>query len=47
MAARIVNACSPKNARAPNRVGGGIAPPASHTTVHAGPRPAVPGSPNG
>jgi hypothetical protein len=31
----------------PNRVGGGIAPPASHTTVHAGPRTAVPGSPNG
>src|ERR1017187_3038555 len=31
----------------PNRVGGGISPPASHTTGHAGPRPAVPGSPNG
>jgi hypothetical protein len=31
----------------PNRVGGGIAPPASHTTGHAGPRPAVPGSPDG
>src|ERR1039457_6909086 len=30
-----------------NRVGGGISPPASHTTGHAGPRPAVPGSPNG
>jgi hypothetical protein len=30
-----------------NRVGGGIAPPASHTTGHAGPRPAVPGSPDG
>jgi hypothetical protein len=25
-----------------NRVGGGIAPPASHTTGHAGPHPAVP-----
>src|ERR1035437_1413040 len=31
----------------PNRVGGGISPPASHTTGHAGPRPAVPGSPCG
>jgi hypothetical protein len=30
-----------------NRVGEGISPPASHTTGHAGPRPAVPGSPNG
>ena len=30
-----------------NRVGGGISPPASHTTGHAGPRPAVPGSPDG
>src|SRR6266404_4368917 len=30
-----------------NRVGGGVAPPASHTTVHAGPRTAVPGSPCG
>ncbi len=30
-----------------NRVGGGISPSASHTTVHAGPRPAIPGSPNG
>ena len=30
-----------------NRVGGGIAPPASHTTGHAGPRPAIPGSPPG
>ena len=30
-----------------NRVGGGISPPASHATGHAGPRPAVPGSPNG
>ena len=26
---------------------GGIAPPASHTTGHAGPSPAVPGSPDG
>ena len=33
--------------RTPNRVGGGISPPASHTTGHAGPRPAVPGSPDG
>src|ERR1019366_931071 len=33
--------------RAANRVGGGIAPPASHTTGHAGPRPAIPGSPPG
>jgi hypothetical protein len=33
--------------RKPNRVGGGISPPASHTTGHAGPRPAVPGSPCG
>jgi hypothetical protein len=33
--------------RSSNRVGGGISPPASHTTGHAGPRPAVPGSPNG
>ncbi len=32
---------------AANRVGGGIAAPASHTTGHAGPRPAVPGSPDG
>src|ERR1043166_9107301 len=31
----------------PNRVGGGVAPPASHTTVHAGPRTAVPDSPYG
>src|ERR1035437_10051230 len=31
----------------PNRVGGGGSPPASHTTGHAGPRPAVPGSPCG
>jgi hypothetical protein len=31
----------------PNRVGGRVAPPASHTTVHAGPRTAVPGSPCG
>ena len=31
----------------PNRVGGRVSPPASHTTGHAGPRPAVPGSPNG
>ena len=31
----------------PNRVGGGISPPASPTPGHAGPRPAVPGSPNG
>jgi hypothetical protein len=30
-----------------NRVGGRVAPPASHTTVHAGPRTAVPGSPCG
>jgi hypothetical protein len=30
-----------------NRVGGGFSPPASHTTGHAGPRPAVPGSPCG
>src|ERR1039457_6605140 len=27
--------------RPENRVGGGIAPPASHTTGHAGPRPAI------
>jgi len=33
--------------RSPNRVGGRVAPPASHTTVHAGPRTAVPGSPCG
>ena len=31
----------------PNRVGGRVSPPASHTTGHAGPRPAVPGSPDG
>ena len=31
----------------PNRVAGGIAPPSSHTTVHAGPRTAVPDSPCG
>ena len=31
----------------PNRVGGRVAPPGSHTTVHAGPRTAVPGSPCG
>ena len=30
-----------------NRVGGRVSPPASHTTVHAGPRTAVPGSPCG
>ncbi len=29
------------------RVGGRIAPPASYATSHAGPRPAVPGSPEG
>src|SRR5450759_3728350 len=37
----------PRAAASFNRVGGGISPPASHTTGHAGPRPAVPGSPNG
>jgi hypothetical protein len=31
----------------PNRVGGRVAPPSSHTTGHAGPRPAVPDSPCG
>jgi hypothetical protein len=31
----------------PNRVAGRVAPPACHTTGHAGPRPAVPGSPCG
>ena len=30
-----------------NRVAGGIAAPGSHTTVHAGPRTAVLGSPDG
>ena len=30
-----------------NRVAGGIAPPGSHTTGHAGPRPAVPDRPEG
>jgi len=30
-----------------NRVGGRVSPPASHTTVHAGPRTAVPDSPCG
>jgi RimJ/RimL family protein N-acetyltransferase len=30
---------------APNRVARRVAPPGSHTTVHAGPRTAVPGSP--
>ena len=33
--------------REPNGVAGGIAAPGSHTTGHAGPRPAVPGSPDG
>ena len=33
--------------RSANRVGGRVSPPASHTTGHAGPRPAVPGSPCG
>jgi hypothetical protein len=28
----------------PTRVGGSVAPPAFHTTVHAGPRTAVPDS---
>jgi hypothetical protein len=31
----------------PNRVAGEIALPGSHTTGHAGPRPAVPDSPEG
>ena len=31
----------------PNRVARRVAPPGSHTTVHAGPRTAVPGSPCG
>jgi hypothetical protein len=31
----------------PDRVAGRVAPPAYHTTGHAGPRPAVPGSPDG
>jgi hypothetical protein len=30
-----------------NRVAGRVSPPGSHTTVHAGPRTAVPGSPCG
>jgi hypothetical protein len=30
-----------------NRVGGRVSPPASHTTVHAGPRTAISGSPLG
>jgi len=30
-----------------NRVAGGIAPPGSNTTGHAGPRPAVPDRPEG
>jgi hypothetical protein len=33
--------------RWPNRVAGWISPPGSHTTGHAGPRPAVPGIPDG
>ena len=33
--------------REENRVGGRVSPPASHTTVHAGPRTAIPGSPPG
>jgi hypothetical protein len=44
LAPRLEN---PAAKASPNRVGGGISPPASHTTGHAGPRPAVPGSPNG
>ena len=36
-----------RNDPRPNRVGGRVSPPASHTTGHAGPRPAVPGSPDG
>ena len=31
--------------RSANRVAGRVGPPGSHTTVHAGPRTAVPGSP--
>jgi hypothetical protein len=37
----------PMNPKRHNRVGGRVSPPASHTTVHAGRRTAVPGSPYG
>jgi hypothetical protein len=43
---RVLQALVPTN-EAPNRVAGGVAAPGSHTTGHAGPRPAVPGSPDG